>query len=243
MIGEQISRVPEEVYTMVLERQRSVIRGLKGGQATELTITTKAPLVVGLGSNSPLENGFTLHPLFGIPYLPASGIKGIVRHYLEEGYCGDPMSNDVKILVAALFGTVKKGTGRIVIMDAFPAHRLSFPGHLRLDINNSHYRHYYQGQGNDFEAPGDFQDPNPVCFLTVNSGAQFKLSVFVKSPVSGQQNSRVPSDTTLAAYYSKPQTLLKDALNDMGIGGKTNVGYGWSEVGAVEYSVNGGKSK
>jgi CRISPR-associated protein Cmr6 len=38
-------------------------------------------LVIGLGGSSPLDTGITLHHLYGFPYLPASGVKGITRSY------------------------------------------------------------------------------------------------------------------------------------------------------------------
>jgi len=38
-------------------------------------------LLIGLSAPSVLNNGITLHPLFGFPYLPASGIKGLLRRF------------------------------------------------------------------------------------------------------------------------------------------------------------------
>ncbi len=38
-------------------------------------------LAVGLGNEHPMENGLTLHRIYGIPYLPATTIKGVTRSW------------------------------------------------------------------------------------------------------------------------------------------------------------------
>lgn len=38
-------------------------------------------MVVGLGSESVLETGITLHPVTGLPFIPGSSLKGITRTY------------------------------------------------------------------------------------------------------------------------------------------------------------------
>ncbi|HXH07486.1 MAG TPA: type III-B CRISPR module RAMP protein Cmr6 [Vicinamibacterales bacterium] len=43
-----------------------------------------APLVTGVGSEHPLENGFAFLDPYGVPYLPGSAIKGVVRRAAEE---------------------------------------------------------------------------------------------------------------------------------------------------------------
>jgi CRISPR-associated protein Cmr6 len=43
------------------------------------TIKTKSRLVLGLGLPSFFENGITLHHIYGIPYIPASTFKGLLR--------------------------------------------------------------------------------------------------------------------------------------------------------------------
>ena len=42
-------------------------------------LKTASRLVVGLGAGHVLETSLTLHHIFGIPYIPASALKGVVR--------------------------------------------------------------------------------------------------------------------------------------------------------------------
>lgn len=46
-----------------------------------LRLTVAWRLAIGLGSYSPLETGITLHPVYGIPFLPGSAVKGVTRSW------------------------------------------------------------------------------------------------------------------------------------------------------------------
>ena len=46
--------------------------------------TMTAPIAIGLGNPHPVENGFSFLSPYGIPYIPGSGIKGVVRRAAEE---------------------------------------------------------------------------------------------------------------------------------------------------------------
>ncbi|MDR7420774.1 MAG: type III-B CRISPR module RAMP protein Cmr6 [Armatimonadota bacterium] len=46
--------------------------------------TTTAPFVTGVGSEHPLENGFAFLDPYGVPYLPGSSVKGVLRRAAEE---------------------------------------------------------------------------------------------------------------------------------------------------------------
>jgi CRISPR-associated protein Cmr6 len=48
------------------------------------TATAAAPFTTGLGIEHPLENGFAFLDPYGLPYLPGSGVKGVVRRAAEE---------------------------------------------------------------------------------------------------------------------------------------------------------------
>lgn len=52
--------------------------------AFDREVFSQAPFVTGMGLEHPLENGFSfLHP-YGLPYLPGSSVKGVVRRAAEE---------------------------------------------------------------------------------------------------------------------------------------------------------------
>lgn len=63
-------------HILDLRRQRW---GAGTGRRVEATVAWR--LLIGLSAPSLLNNGVTLHRLFGFPYLPASGIKGLLRRF------------------------------------------------------------------------------------------------------------------------------------------------------------------
>ncbi len=57
-----------------------------------LEATATAPFTTGLGNEHPLENGFAFLNPYGLPYLPGSGVKGVLRQAARElasGQWGD----------------------------------------------------------------------------------------------------------------------------------------------------------
>jgi CRISPR-associated protein Cmr6 len=38
-------------------------------------------LIIGLGASHPQETSMTLHHIYGIPYIPGSAVKGVIRHW------------------------------------------------------------------------------------------------------------------------------------------------------------------
>jgi len=56
----------------------------KGGYFFSREVTSTAPFTTGLGIEHPLENGFAFLDPYGLPYLPGSSVKGVVRRAAEE---------------------------------------------------------------------------------------------------------------------------------------------------------------
>lgn len=166
-------------------------------------------LVLGLGSGHPLETGFTWHPTLGVPYLAGSGVKGLIRAWAgpeAAGGWGQAAWEQAK----RLFGdTDALGAGSLVLFDALPAE----PPKLEIDVLNPHYPDYY-GRG---AAPGDYQSPVPVYFLAVAPGQRFR---FALAPRPGADPEAAAADRSAGAE------LLAAALQTVGAGGKTAVGYG-----------------
>jgi CRISPR-associated protein Cmr6 len=65
-------------YDRILEMRR---QRWEPGSGRKLGRKVAWRLLIGLSAPSVLNNGITLHPLFGFPYLPASGLKGLLRHF------------------------------------------------------------------------------------------------------------------------------------------------------------------
>ena len=107
-----------------------------------------------------------------------------------------------------LFGTTDD-SGCIVFHDAWYVPESS-PQPLVLDVMTPHHPKWLDGSA----PPTDFDSPRPVPFLSVTG--KFRVAV----SWSGPQHPDAPSwmDATLS--------LLKQALAEWGIGGKTSSGYG-----------------
>ena len=50
-----------------------------GGRIEERTVTTRVRLAIGMGADHPLESGLTFDRVLGVPYLPATALKGLCR--------------------------------------------------------------------------------------------------------------------------------------------------------------------
>ncbi|GAB4375330.1 MAG: hypothetical protein Kow0042_20680 [Calditrichia bacterium] len=168
----------------------------------QFSMHTSWRLITGIGASSSLEVGMILHHIYGVPYIPSSSLKGLLRYYLTKVKSAQDFD------VNALFGysdSENSAKGKIVFMDAFPE-----PGfQISVDIMNNHYQDYYMGD----KPPADWMDPNPIKFLTVKD-ATFVFRMFA--------NKKEVDKKTL----EKVAKALAQALTDLGIGAKTAVGYG-----------------
>ena len=68
----------------ILKRQQALADQLDGDQIFSTVAKSIAPFTTGTGLEHPLENGFSFLNPYGLPYLPGSGIKGVVRTAAEE---------------------------------------------------------------------------------------------------------------------------------------------------------------
>ncbi len=193
-------------------RRDALISALKGESKV---FKTSWRFVSGLGMGHVLETGFVWHRTLGVPYLPGSSVKGLIRAWADPktdkktgehlGW-GDPdMWNNAK----RLFGDEKDtGAGSLIVFDALPVEKPK----LEVDIMNPHYAPYYKDKT---IPPADYHSPVPIFFLTVKEGVQFKFSL---APRPG---GNAKDDVELGFE------LLKCALENIGAGAKTAVGYGY----------------
>ena len=66
------------------DREAVLFQTAAGSNGLELIAKSVAPFTTGLGNEHPLENGFAFLNPYGLPYLPGSGVKGVVRRAAEE---------------------------------------------------------------------------------------------------------------------------------------------------------------
>lgn len=169
---------------------------------------TTSRLVCGIGESSPLENGIALHPLWGVPYIPGSSIKGLLRawykHWEQEGDSAR---------LKRRFGTLR-AMGELTFFDALPEPGVA----LERDVLTPHQSTWYNGKA----APGDWNKPQPNEFLTVPKGTSFVFGIATNGNVSRAIARGELSEQCIAEVRG----ALKEALTWLGIGAKTAVGYG-----------------
>lgn len=74
-------------------RQSTIASWIPNAEMLRLDATAVAPFATGLGNEHPLENGFAFLNPYGLPYLPGSGVKGVLRQAARElasGEWGEP---------------------------------------------------------------------------------------------------------------------------------------------------------
>lgn len=227
-------------WAAITSRQKSAAKSLFGERHANFTASPEWRMVIGIsgGGTSVYETGMTLHHVYGIPYIPSSSLKGIVRSWLIlELFGGDEDLAKNNELFADLFGSDDKGyreqQGNIIFMDAYPLEKPK----LEVDIMNPHYQHWYaEGQ-----QPHDAGKPIPIPFLTVAHPTKFQIILGAVKDIRCQEsftntahfkifipeNSGLSSKSSLleiAAYWTK------QALTERGIGAKTAVGYGYMKT-------------
>ncbi len=188
------------------------------------TFKVQSRLIVGLGGENILEAGISLHHTYGMPIIPGSALKGLAAHYCDRvsgaenqefkrqiEYTGEQGQKRVRPGEAhhVLFGG-SEDAGHVVFHDAWLDPQSLKPGAgLVLDVMTPHHTEYYSGK--DDAPPSDFDDPNPLSFLAVTGVFQVAVSC---ASEDGQ------------AWADLAMEILTRALENWGVGGKTNAGYG-----------------
>lgn len=198
-----------EVYHAAFQRWRQFAQQMPDGCArVHFTVQAVAPIAIGLGDASPLEVGMRLHHTYGMPLLPASALKGLCRRVARLLRHDSKRSDEA---IDALFGfsrDTQAAAGAVVFYDAWydPDSVGGAPFHR--DVITVHHPAYY---GDGKTPPTDFDDPTPVPFLVIRPGAQF-LCVL---------------DAPDHRWADFAQKMLLWGLENLGVGAKTNAGYGY----------------
>ena len=206
-----------------------------------------APFTTGLGNEHPLENGFSFLNPYGLPYLPGSGVKGVLRQAareLAEGEWGDTQGWSAEktftlavgkeriplSMVDALFGLESAHgenshvRGALSFWDVIPQIK---GDSLTVEIMTPHQSHYYQEKtdrktGSSI-SPHDSGQPTPISFLTVPPGSGFAFHV--QCDLAHLQ--RIAPELVAEGRW---KTLIASAFEHafawLGFGAKTAVGYG-----------------
>lgn len=221
----------EEKLEQVSLRMAALCCDALGGSTN--CFKTQGRFATGMGNDHPTENGFTWHPTLGVPYLPASSVKGLVRSWLEWQWGKDALKKNgdeqKRLQLLQWFGSEHKDTkeqladhqaGWFVFFDALPI----APVQLASDVMTPHYGEWYEKGSGDTPAaadtvPADWHNPNPITFLTVKK-ATFQFGIAVRGGLSEQH--RTDAQTALPSVME----VLQVALEWAGAGAKTATGYG-----------------
>ncbi len=87
----------------LIERQQRAAERM-GEAVFSIVARSTAPFVTGMGNEHPLENGFAFLNPYGLPYLPGSSIKGVLRRAAEELVLGREAEGFDMLDIWYLFG-------------------------------------------------------------------------------------------------------------------------------------------
>ena len=212
-----------KVLEKIQKKQKEYIDCLKEMSVVSFEIKAKSSssFITGLGSGHPTETGMILDRNTGLPYIPASSIKGVLRlacaiNLANEKYSDGNVPDDDEILVRYFGSESDKNPkrGQLVILDAYPG---NVPK-LKLDIMNPHFGNYYSGEN---KQPVETETPVPIKFLTVKEGAMFVFRCAFM-PLGN----KILSDEEIQKIQADVAAMFKTALETVGFGGKTAIGYG-----------------
>ena len=187
-----------------------------------------APFATGLGNEHPLENGFSFLSPYGLPYLPGSGVKGVIRRAAEELLSGE-WNEDAQgwsaEAIRALFGPGEEDPtrdshpqqGALRFWDVFPTPPIAILNDkplLSVEIMTPHHSSYYQNE----TTPNTSEAPTPINFLAVVAEARFTFYV--------ECNTTRLNPELQANWRALIEAAFTHAEKWLGFGAKTAVGYG-----------------
>jgi len=205
------------------KKQKAYINYLKEMNVISFEIKAKStsPFITGLGSGHPTETGMILDRNTGLPYIPASSIKGVLRlscavNLANKKYSDGNVPDDDEILVK-YFGSESDSNpkrGQLIILDAYPE---QVPK-LKVDIMNPHFGMYYSGEN---KQPVETESPVPIKFLAVKEGVTFVFR-WAFMPLGN----KILSDEEKQTVQTEVNAMFDTAFETVGFGEKTAIGYG-----------------
>jgi CRISPR-associated protein Cmr6 len=204
--------VPEAYRKFYEGRWKQMLKDCGAVNPREVEVSGR--MAVGLGADSVLETSIAMHRTYGVPYIPASALKGLARSYgrkhLEKKGGGGEWTREH---TDKLFGKTDEA-GYIIFFDALYRPDSGFrtkannqtPLPLHPDVMTVHHPKYYQ-EGK--LPPADWDDPTPIPFLSATG----KYLLAVSAPDA-------------EAWREITLDILERALKEEGIGAKSSSGYG-----------------
>lgn len=208
----------EEFYKLVVARLNNAFKELEEIYVVnQLSLKVAWRLAIGLGSASVYETSLNFHYVYGVPWVPGSAFKGMVRSYIIVN-CFDKKENEAlaEENFREIFGYSGQpgeepagNQGAVLFFDAYPEECPQ----LKVDVMNPHFARYYMGS--DF--PTDHDEPRMINFLTVE-GAKFIFRWGAEKAGREVLELKI-GEKTISSW-------IKEALQEHGLGAKTSLGYG-----------------
>ncbi len=200
--NEQIRRFPFSVSAPFKELREGGVQGFRSFRL----YTTYPGLLIGTGNphdtklESAVKCGFSFDYVTGLPYIPGSSLKGLLRSYFKEPVFIKTLLNhkelsdgDIRKLESDCF---EKGD---VFLGAYPVRTIGGTL-LEMEYITPH--------------PDVYKDPVPISIMKVKPNIGFEFCFIL-------QDSEEP-----AVSASEKEALYKSVLKEMGVGAKTDVGFG-----------------
>lgn len=192
-----------DVYSEFFERWKAALKGTGVAERNMREAEVQRRLAVGLGGDAVLETAITLHRTYGVPFIPGSALKGLASMYAHRHLEDEEWRKGGKAHTI-LFGNTACA-GYVTFFDALYVPGSGHNGQvLWPDVITVHHPDYYAGKKS---APADWDNPNPVPFLTA----------------TGRYLIALQGDD---AWVKLAFEILEKALAEEGVGAKTSSGYG-----------------
>lgn len=197
------------------------------------TFRPEKGVLIGTGEVSPYNVGFRLSQPYGLPYLPGSGIQGMLRSYIVQQVFG---KNETMALADEgfykIFGGERPGAdateteyhrGIVDFLDAYP--KTLDTNSVRLEAFTNHFGKYYLNG----EDPVDTMNPVPISYLRM-SDVSFQVFAAIQGkddnePIEKGWFKDFPPLTVVARYLS-----LAAAYQGVGARTKNNLGKGRLDI-------------
>ena len=198
--------VPEDYQNVFYQRWQAALLNLQARAIAKVGFAAvQGRMAVGLGDESVLETSVTLHRTYGVPVIPGSALKGLAASFARNRIGG--LWAKGQPAYKTVFGKTEE-SGYVVFHDALYVPRSASGQPLRRDVITVHHPDYYQNKRD--AAPADWDDPNPVPFLSATGEYLIALSAIPGCEI----------------WLERAWEILKLAVEQEGIGAKTSSGYG-----------------
>lgn len=206
LIADIAATTAPRLYLRAFERWKQALASDPQRFVTcELTLETR--LYIGLTRDNPLETGITTHHCYGMPLIPGSAIKGVMRSFAAQSRLDDVVTT---YLFGSDFGSKAVESSALIVHDAW---WVPNGAPFAAEVITPHHTEYYGSEG---KVPAsDFDSPIPAPQIAAQGSFLFALECLD------------------ASWRGLAVTLLKTALRRHGIGSKTTSGYGYFSSPAI----------